>query len=166
MRMPHSFPTRRSSDLEIDSEYKANRPPQPEELRIGIPLIKEMITHFGISNLEQPGYEADDIIGTLSHRALEEHVDAYLVTPDKDFMQLVEGHITMVKPDNRNGGFILIDPEGVKEYFGVYPDKVVDVLACIGDASDNIPGVPGIGKKGRSEEHTSELQSRGHLVCR
>jgi len=133
---------------EIDSEYKANRPPQPEELRIGIPLIKEMITHFGITNLEQPGYEADDIIGTLSHRALEEHVDAYLVTPDKDFMQLVEGHITMVKPDNRNGGFILIDPEGVKEYFGVYPDKVVDVLACIGDASDNIPGVPGIGKKG------------------
>jgi DNA polymerase I len=75
-------------------------------------------------------------------------VDVFLVTPDKDFMQLVDHHITMVKPDNRNGGFNLIDREGVKEYFGVYPDQVIDVLAIIGDTSDNIPGVPGIGKKG------------------
>lgn len=133
---------------ELDDEYKANRPPQPEELKTGIPLIKEMIKAFGITNLEEDGYEADDIIGTIAYNAKAEDVDVYLVTPDKDFMQLVDDHITMVKPDNRNGGFVIIDPEGVKEYFGVYPDKVIDVLAIIGDTSDNIPGVPGIGKKG------------------
>ncbi len=133
---------------DLDEAYKANRPPQPEELRVGIPLIKEMITHFGIQNIEKDGYEADDLIGTLACNALVEDVEAYLVTPDKDFMQLVKGHIKMVKPDNKNGGFIVIDPEGVKDYFGVYPDQVIDVLAMIGDTSDNIPGVPGIGKKG------------------
>ncbi len=136
---------------EIDEEYKANRPPQPEELTVGIPLIKEMLEKFKIPNLEQDGYEADDIIGTIAHNAKEEDVDVFLVTPDKDFMQLVDNHITMVKPDNKNGGFNLIDREGVKEYFGVYPEKVIDVLAIIGDSSDNIPGVPGIGKKGAPE---------------
>ena len=133
---------------ELDGDYKANRPPQPDELRVGIPLIKEMIEKFGIVNIEQDGYEADDIIGTIAFNAKADDVNAYLVTPDKDFMQLVQDHVTMIKPDNKNGGFIIIDPEGVKEYFGVYPDQVIDVLAIIGDASDNIPGVPGIGKKG------------------
>src|SRR6056297_3648413 len=133
---------------EIDEEYKANRPPQPDELRVGIPLIKEMISKFGIKNIEQDGYEADDIIGTIAYNAQAEHVEAFMITPDKDFMQLVDDHVTMVKPDNKNGGFIIIDREGVKDYFGVYPDKVIDVLAMIGDTSDNIPGVPGIGKKG------------------
>ncbi|MEX1270006.1 MAG: DNA polymerase I [Balneolaceae bacterium] len=133
---------------DLDSDYKANRPPQPDELRVGIPLIKEMINKFGIVNIEQDGYEADDIIGTIAFNAKAADVDAYLVTPDKDFMQLVQDHVTMVKPDNKNGGFIVIDREGVKEYFGVYPDQVIDVLAIIGDTSDNVPGVPGIGKKG------------------
>jgi DNA polymerase I len=133
---------------EMDEDYKANRPPQPEDLQVGIPLIKEMIENFGIKNLEQHGYEADDIIGTLAYRAKEEDVDVFLVTPDKDFMQLVNNHVEMLKPDNKNGGFIKIDREGVKKYFGVYPEHVVDVLAIIGDTSDNIPGVPGIGKKG------------------
>ncbi|WP_340102650.1 DNA polymerase I [Rhodohalobacter sp. 8-1] len=133
---------------ELDEEYKANRPPQPDELRVGIPLIKEMIEQFGIQNIQKDGYEADDIIGTIAYDAHEDHVEAYLVTPDKDFMQLVRDHVVMVKPDNQNGGFNIIDPEGVKDYFGVYPDKVIDVLAMIGDTSDNIPGVPGIGKKG------------------
>lgn len=133
---------------EIDEQYKANRPPQPDELKVGIPLIKEMVDGFGIVNIEQDGFEADDIIGTIAYNAKEEDVDVFLVTPDKDFMQLVDNHITMVKPDNKNGGFNLIDREGVKDYFGVYPDKVIDVLAIIGDTSDNILGVPGIGKKG------------------
>ena len=132
----------------MDDDYKANRPPQPEELTIGIPLIKEMIEGYGINNIEQDGYEADDIIGTVADRANAEDVDVFLVTPDKDFMQLVHDHITMYKPDNQNGGFNLIDREGVKDYFGVYPEKVVDVLAILGDKSDNIPGVKGIGKKG------------------
>ena len=133
---------------EMDEDYKANRPPQPEELTIGIPLIKEMIEGYGIKNLEQHGYEADDIIGTIADQANAEDVDVMLVTPDKDFMQLVHDHIKMYKPDNQNGGFNLIDREGVKEYFGVYPEKVIDVLAILGDTSDNIPGVKGIGKKG------------------
>ena len=133
---------------ELDESYKANRPPQPEDLRTGIPLIKEMIDRFGITNLEQDGYEADDIIGTIAYNAQAEHVEVFLVTPDKDFMQLVDDHITMVKPDNKNGGFILIDKEGVEDYFGVGPEKVIDVLAMIGDTSDNIPGVPRKGKKG------------------
>ena len=133
---------------EMDESYKANRPPQPEDLRTGIPLIKEMVEKFGITNLEKDGYEADDIIGTIAYNAQAEHVEVFLVTPDKDFMQLVDDHITMVKPDNKNGGFIIIDKEGVEDYFGVGPEKVIDVLAMIGDTSDNIPGVPGIGKKG------------------
>lgn len=132
----------------MDEDYKANRPPQPEELRVGIPLIKEMIENFGIQNIQKDGFEADDIIGTIAYRAHEDDVEAFMVTPDKDFMQLVKDHVFMVKPDNQNGGFDVIDPEGVKDYFGVYPDQVVDVLAMIGDTSDNIPGVPGIGKKG------------------
>lgn len=133
---------------EMDEDYKANRPPQPEELKVGIPLIKEMISYYGIENIESDGYEADDIIGTIANQANAEDVDVFLVTPDKDFMQLVHDHIKMYKPDNKNGGFNIIDREGVKEYFGVYPEKVIDVLAIIGDASDNIPGVKGIGKKG------------------
>ncbi len=133
---------------DMDEEYKANRPPQPEELKTGIPLIKEMVQNFGIQNIEKDGYEADDLIGTIAYDAHEDDVEAFLVTPDKDFMQLVKDHVVMVKPDNKNGGFNIIDPEGVMDYFGVYPDQVIDVLAMIGDTSDNIPGVPGIGKKG------------------
>lgn len=133
---------------EKDEKYKANRPPQPEELKIAIPLIKEMVEAWGIKCIEKDGYEADDIIGTIANGANADDVDVFLVTPDKDFMQLVHDHIKMMKPDNNNGGFNIIDREGVKDYFGVYPDQVIDVLAIIGDASDNIPGVPGIGKKG------------------
>jgi DNA polymerase-1 len=131
-----------------DEEYKAQRPPQPEELKIGIPLIKEMVKAWGIANIEQDGYEADDIIGTIANGANADDVDVMLVTPDKDFMQLVHDHVKMMKPDNNNGGFNIIDREGVREYFGVYPEQVIDVLAMIGDTADNIPGVPGIGKKG------------------
>ncbi len=133
---------------EADETYKAQRPPQPDELKVGIPLIKEMIEKWGIKNIEQDGYEADDIIGTIANGANADDVDVYLVTPDKDFMQLVHDHIKMMKPDNKDGGFNIIDREGVHDYFGVYPDQVIDVLAIIGDTSDNIPGIPGIGKKG------------------
>jgi DNA polymerase-1 len=133
---------------EMDEEYKANRPPQPEELKVGIPLIKEMIEGYGIQNIEKDRFEADDLIGTIASDANAEDVEVYMVTPDKDFMQLVHDHIVMYKPDNQNGGFNLVDREGVMDYFGVYPDKVIDVLAILGDTSDNIPGVKGIGKKG------------------
>lgn len=133
---------------ELDEQYKANRPPQPEDLTTGIPLIKDMVKRFGIPNLEHDGYEADDIIGTLAYEASGEDVDVFLVTPDKDFMQLVTDNVKMYKPLNHTKGFDIIDIDGVKKYFGVPPEKVIDVLALIGDNSDNIPGVPGIGKKG------------------
>ncbi len=133
---------------EMDEAYKANRPPQPEELKVGIPLMKEMLKGYSIKNIEKDGFEADDVIGTIASGANADDVDVFLVTPDKDFMQLVHDHIKMLKPDNQDGGFNTIDREGVKDYFGVYPEKVVDVLAILGDSSDNIPGVYGIGKKG------------------
>lgn len=136
---------------EMDPAYKANRPPQPEELTIAIPLIKEMIEYFGIKNLESDGFEADDIIGTLAKQAEAAEADVYLVTPDKDFMQLVDDHIKMLKPLNNGDGFDIIDRDGVVRYFGVQPEQVIDVLALIGDTSDNVPGVPGIGKKGAPE---------------
>lgn len=136
---------------QMDPAYKANRPPQPEELTIAIPLIKEMIQCFGIKNLESDGYEADDIIGTLAKQAEAAEADIFLVTPDKDFMQLVDDHIKMLKPLNNGDGFDLIDRDGVFRYFGVQPEQVIDVLALIGDTSDNVPGVPGIGKKGAPE---------------
>jgi len=131
-----------------DESYKAQRPPQPDELRKGIPIIKEMLKAWGIHNIEQDGFEADDIIGTIASHANADDVNVMMVTPDKDFMQLVHDHVRMMKPNNRDGGFDIIDREGVKDYFGVYPEKVIDVLAILGDTADNIPGVPGIGKKG------------------
>jgi DNA polymerase I len=135
----------------MDPNYKANRPPQPEELTIAIPLIKEMIKAFGIPNIESDGFEADDIIGTLAKQAEAADADVFLVTPDKDFMQLVDDHIKMLKPLNNGDGFDIIDRNGVVEYFGVQPEMVIDVLALIGDTSDNVPGVPGVGKKGAPE---------------
>ena len=103
----------------VDKNYKAQRPPQPEELKVGIPIIKRMLTAWGISNIEQDGYEADDIIGTIATQANIKDVDVMLVTPDKDFMQLVHDHIKIMKPNNKTGGFDLVDREGVKQYFGV-----------------------------------------------
>lgn len=133
---------------EMDEQYKANRPPQPEELQQTIPLMKEMLGYWGIPSLEQDGYEADDIIGTLAMQAKAEDIEVFLVTPDKDFMQLVGENIKMYKPRFKGDGFEVIDRQGVLEYFGVPPEKVIDVLAIIGDTSDNIPGVPGVGAKG------------------
>lgn len=131
-----------------DEQYKANRPPQPDELKEGIPYIKKMVEAFNIANLELDGFEADDIIGTLAKSASEHDVDVYMVTPDKDFMQLVTERIKLYKPLNNEKGFKIVGIDEVKEYFGVTPDKVRDVLALIGDSSDNIPGIPGVGKKG------------------
>jgi DNA polymerase I len=133
---------------EMDENYKAHRPPQPEDLRITIPLMKQFLEHLNIQNLEKQGYEADDIIGTLAVNAGGEGAEVFMVTPDKDFMQLVNDGIRMLKPLNNGDGFDLIDASGVEKYFGVGPGQVIDVLAIIGDTSDNIPGVPGIGKKG------------------
>jgi len=133
---------------EMDENYKAHRPPQPDELREGIPYIKEMLNRYKVANLELDGYEADDIIGTLALKAGLDGADVFMVTPDKDFMQLVTENVKLYKPLNAAKGFDIIGIDGVVDYFGVKPEKVRDVLALIGDTADNIPGMPGVGKKG------------------
>lgn len=128
--------------------YKAQRPPMPDDMKIQIDYIKKIIHGFDIPVLTMDGFEADDIIGTLAKKAEQDGVDVVMVTPDKDFMQLVTPNITILRPTTKNdNGFELIDVGGVFEKFGVTPDRVIDVLGLMGDASDNIPGVPGIGEK-------------------
>lgn len=139
-----SAPTFRHS---MDENYKANRPPQPDDLRAAMPVLKELLSYYNIPVYEKDGFEADDILGTIAHGARDQNVDVFLVTPDKDYMQLVCDNIKMYKPLNNGDGFDIIDRDGVISYFGVPPEQVIDVLAIIGDTSDNIPGVPGVGKK-------------------
>ena len=124
--------------------YKANRKPMPEDLRPQIPWIRKVIEAFRIPILEVEKYEADDVIGTLATKAVAEGFDVVLVSPDKDLMQLVGEHVVQL----HTGRDARLDIDGVTEVFGVPPSQVVDVLALMGDASDNVPGVPGIGEKG------------------
>lgn len=129
-------------------QYKAQRAPMPEDMKPQIAYIKQVVRAYDIPVLEIDGFEADDIIGTLAKKAAGENVNVVMVTPDKDYMQLVEDRITILRPSSKNeSGFEFISYEGVLEKFGVTPDKVIDVLGLMGDASDNIPGVPGIGEK-------------------
>jgi DNA polymerase-1 len=133
----------------IFPEYKAQRDKMPEELAIAIPYVKELCRAMGIPVLEVPGYEADDIIGTLAHRAdLEGDIHTYMVTPDKDFAQLVTETTTMWKPGRQGSNHELLDPAAICHQWEIEnPKQVIDILGLWGDASDNIPGVPGIGEK-------------------
>lgn len=132
---------------EMYKEYKANRDAFPEELVPQLASIKELLDHLSIKRIEMPGYEADDVIGTLAKRAAEENIPAICLTSDKDYLQLVDDYVAILKPAGKGGEFELISYEGVKDKFGVVPEKVIDVMALIGDTSDNIPGVKGIGEK-------------------
>jgi DNA polymerase-1 len=123
--------------------YKANRPAMEEDLASQIPEVRRACEAYRIPVLEMPGYEADDVIGTLSHRAREAGYDVVIVTADKDMLQLVEGSRVRVF---HTGKEKFLDDKGVLEFFGVVPSQVVDVLALMGDASDNIPGVPRVGE--------------------
>ena len=125
-------------------DYKANRRPMPEDLRPQIPLIRRAIEGFRIPIREEEGYEADDVLGTLAASAVEQGYDVVLVSADKDLMQLVGPHVSLM----HTGRDKVYGPAEVEEDFGVAPDKVTDVLALEGDASDNVPGVRGIGRKG------------------
>ena len=128
---------------EIYSDYKANRPPMPDELSIQIPYIKKVTQGYRLLTIEKQGYEADDLIGTAAKKAAANGFKVIIVTADKDFMQLIDENISMFDPLKN----IEIDSEAVKEKTGVYPDRITDIMALTGDASDNVPGVPGIGKK-------------------
>ncbi|WP_284163708.1 DNA polymerase I [Frigidibacter sp. SD6-1] len=128
---------------EIYDKYKANRPELPEDLRPQFPLTREATRAFGVACLEMEGYEADDIIATLSRRAVEAGGDVTIISSDKDLMQLVGGGVVMFDAmKNRR-----IDRDEVIEKFGVPPEKVIDVQALAGDSVDNVPGAPGIGLK-------------------
>jgi DNA polymerase-1 len=128
---------------EVFGEYKSNRPSMPDDLRVQVPPIKEIVSALRVPVLEKEGYEADDLIATLARKLDREGVETVIVSGDKDLMQLISPHVTMY--DSMKDKTFRV-PE-VKERFGVSPDKVVEVMGLMGDATDNIPGVPGIGPK-------------------
>lgn len=134
---------------QIFPEYKANRDAMPEELAEAIPIVKEMCRAWGIPVLEYDGYEADDVIGTLAKQAEKRgKIDTFMVTPDKDFAQLVDERTAMWKPGRQGSDHEILGlPEILEKWEIERPDQVIDILALWGDASDNIPGIPGIGEK-------------------
>jgi DNA polymerase-1 len=128
--------------------YKANRASMPEDLRRQIPYIRRALEALRIPILEAEGFEADDVIGTLAREAAEQEHEVFIVSGDKDMMQLVTPRVKILNPQKDN---LILDPAKVTETLGVPPEKVVDVMALRGDAVDNIPGAPGIGDKGSVE---------------
>ncbi|MCK5820799.1 MAG: DNA polymerase I [Bacteroidales bacterium] len=131
------------------SDYKANRPPMPDDLRASIPYIKDVISAFQITYIEIPGFEADDTIGTLAKKAEKEGFEVFMMTPDKDFGQLISDSVKMFKPRRSGNEAEVLGTEEICQKFGIsHPEQVIDVLALWGDAADNIPGCPGIGEKG------------------
>ncbi|VUD64083.1 DNA polymerase I [Thalassocella blandensis] len=128
---------------DIYSDYKAHRPPMPDDMRSQIEPLHKIIQALGFPLLIVPGVEADDVIGTYAHQATEAGMDVVISTGDKDMAQLVNKHVTLV--DTMKGSTMDID--GVKEKFGLPPELIIDFLALMGDKSDNIPGVPGVGEK-------------------
>ena len=132
---------------EAYEDYKANRPAMDPDLASQIPLVRRVCEAYGIPVLEKPGYEADDVIGTLAAQATRQGFDTVIVTADKDMLQLVGPHVRVY----HTGRERFLDEAGVREFFGVAPEQVADVLALMGDSSDNIPGVPRVGR-GHGEE--------------
>lgn len=129
-------------------EYKAQREPTPEDIKASIPIIKEILQAYNIPILEIPGYEADDVIGTIAKKMATQKVNVYMMTPDKDYVQLVDDHIFIYKPRYGNNDFDILDKEKVLEKYSLsHPMQMIDMLALMGDTSDNIPGCPGIGPK-------------------
>ena len=153
--------------------YKANRQEMPDDLRASIPFIKRLIEGFRIPVIGLEGYEADDVIGTLAKRAESHGYTTYMVTPDKDYGQLVTDKILMYKPSRSGNGVEVLGPKEICEKYGLkHPTQLIDILGMWGDAVDNIPGIPGVGEKtaikliqefGSMEEmyeRTSELKGK------
>ncbi|MCH7514678.1 MAG: hypothetical protein IH947_12170 [Bacteroidetes bacterium] len=133
---------------EAYKEYKANRQETPEDIKEGVPVVKEIIKAFNIPILELPTYEADDIIGTIAKKAKKKGFTVYMMTPDKDFGQLVDDKILLYKPAFMGNAVDIMGVEEIKEKWGIdHVDQVRDMLGMQGDASDNIPGIPGVGPK-------------------
>ena len=156
---------------EIYEHYKAQREETPEAIRLSVPIIKEIIKAYNIPILEILGYEADDVIGTLATQAGKQGNTTYMMTPDKDFAQLVTDSVFIYRPKYGDKEFEVMNPDRVKEKYGIqYPGQIIDILGLMGDSSDNIPGCPGVGEKTAQKlisefgsienllEHTDELK--------
>jgi len=129
-------------------EYKAHRDETPEDIKKAVPYIKRLIEAYKIPVIDFPGFEADDVIGTLARKASEKGFNTYMMTPDKDFAQLVSDNVYMIKPSRSGNESILWGVDDIKREFCVErPEQVIDVLALMGDTADNIPGAPGVGPK-------------------
>ncbi len=151
-------------------DYKANREAQPEDIKVAMPYIMKLVQAFRIPILTLDGYEADDIIGTLAKKAEKRGYTVYMVTPDKDFAQLVSNRIFLYKPSRQGNGVEVLGPKEIMESWGISRvDQVVDVLGLKGDSVDNIPGIPGIGDKTASKllekfETVENLVAHAHEV--
>lgn len=128
---------------DLYDQYKANRPPAPEDLLPQFPLVRLAVEALNIPVLEKIGYEADDIIATYAHKAVQQGIDVTVISADKDLSQLINPYVKLYDPMKSR----YITGEDIKEKYGVFPDKMLDLLALMGDSSDNIPGVPGVGPK-------------------
>lgn len=165
-----SAPTFRHEQFEA---YKANRQETPEDISVGIPWVKQIVEGFNIPILELDGYEADDIIGTIAKKAEYKDFEVFMMTPDKDYGQLVDDHIFLYKPAFMGNAVDIMGPKEVCEKWEIEsPDQVRDILGLMGDAVDNIPGIPGIGEKTAKKllkaygtiegllEHTDDLKGK------
>ena len=133
---------------EAYEQYKAQREATPEAIRLSVPVIKDIIRAYHIPILEVSGYEADDVIGTLATQAGQKGISTYMMTPDKDYGQLVSEHVFMYRPKYGDKEFEVMGVEEVKAKFNIEsPSQVIDMLGLMGDAADNIPGCPGVGEK-------------------
>lgn len=133
---------------EVYAEYKAQREAQPEDITKSLPYIKAILEAYNIPVIEVPGYEADDVIGTLARKAEAQGYTTYMMTPDKDYGQLVSERVLQYRPSTKGAGFEVRGVKEICEKYGIKsPSQVIDLLALEGDASDNIPGCPGVGEK-------------------
>lgn len=149
---------------EAYEKYKAQRQETPEDIRLAVPIIKEIIEAYNIKILEVPMYEADDVIGTVAKKAEQEDLDVYMMTPDKDYGQLTSERIRMYKPKFAGSGFDILDSKAVMEKYNISsPLYMIDLLGLMGDASDNIPGCPGVGAK-TAEKLISEFGSIENIL--
>lgn len=144
---------------EMYAEYKANRESTPEDIKIAVPYIKQILKAMNIPLIEKEGFEADDVIGTIAKKAANSGYTTYMVTPDKDYAQLVDENIFMYKPKSRGNEIEILGVDEIKENFSVKePIHVIDILSLWGDTADNIPGCPGVGEK-RSKELISQYHT-------
>lgn len=149
---------------ELAADYKANREETPEDITVAFPYIHQILQGFNIPIIVINNYEADDVIGTLAKQAAREGYEVYMVTPDKDYGQLVEENIYMYKPSRMGNGIDILGVEEIKDKWGIsHPDQVIDMLGLIGDKVDNIPGVPGIGPV-TAEKFIKEFGSLENLL--